>query len=191
MSKTWLDGLQSWEEAGRVVDTYWPGDPAIDSDKSDADRYHQHLEKDALVVRPGQTPVAIRIELPSPTAMMEIRARMRESFEAAAAAAFELCVTFPGSESISRVNVGGAWRLPRGIMMALIRNREIGGAQMITVLGSWIIRQCLMTDEEKKLLSPGSTKKTSESQASTTAPAATSDGSGCKDAQTPEAAGTG
>lgn len=191
MTKTWLDSLQGWEEAGTVVDTYWIGDPAIDREKSDSPRYLRNLEKDALAIKPGQTPITVRIALPNAPSVMEIRSRARESYEAAAAAAFELCVTFPDAENIGRENVGGSWRLPRKIMMALIRNHELGGAEMINVIGSWVIRQCFMTDEEKKLLSPGSMKKTSESQASTTAPAAPSDGSGCKDAPTSETAGTG
>lgn len=40
--------------------TFWLGDPAVDQDASDVARYAETGEADALVVRPGQTPTAIR-----------------------------------------------------------------------------------------------------------------------------------
>jgi hypothetical protein len=40
--------------------TYWVGDPAIDQDASDVVRWAETADPDALVIRPGATPTAIR-----------------------------------------------------------------------------------------------------------------------------------
>ena len=190
-TKTWLDGLQGWDPDGSVIDTYWVGDPAIDQDKSDHERYFTNLEKDALCIRPGCKPGMLRITLPSGPSMMEIRTRLVMSQEAAAAAAFELCVTFPDNDEIARVNHGGAWRLPQPILMALIANRELAGADMIKIIGMWIIGKCLLTDEEKKTSLLDSTRKTSGSKGPTAVKDATKGANGSKGARTRRRKGKG
>jgi hypothetical protein len=184
--KTWLDGYIGWDAGGSTIETYWIGDPAVDPEKSDADRYLLNLEKEALAIRPGAEPARVLVSLPSSAQFMEIREHMASSPEAAAVAAFGLCVRFPDME-LPLERVGASWRLPNKFLMALVTDREGNGGAMVSTIGQWIIGKCLMTDDEKKRLLQASTAKTSGPQGSTTAPPATTDDEACKDAPTPEA----
>lgn len=181
--KTWIDGLIGWRSEGSIIETYWFYDPAIDQDKSDAQRYFINLEKDALAMRPNMRPILIRIQLPSPSQLMEIRSRLELSFEAAAAIAFELCVRFP-EVGMKLVYGGGSWRLPHGFLMNLISDNDIRGALMLQSIGGWIIDKSILSEQEKKVSLSASTPKTLEEQESMTAQRAATEDSGSKDVQT-------
>jgi len=160
--KTWLSGMAGWQERGNIVETYWIGDPAIDQDASNGDRYLETLDAGALVVRDGETPQRIRVTLPDATQLLEIRSALQGSLEAGAATAFALCVGFPDLEDsgeIQREYRGGSFRLPLGFMHALVRDGE--GASMVTTIGTWIWRRSLLDEQEKKASSAESTPKTS------------------------------
>jgi hypothetical protein len=184
--KSWLDAHIGWDPGGRVTETYWFGDPAIDQEKSDLGRYLENLEMDALAVRSGQKPVRIVVTLPSVAQFAEVRENLRASPDAAAVVAFAIAVRFPDMETPMQRH-GGSTRLHNDFMMGLVTDRGGTGDSMVSTIGTWVISKCVMTDDEKKQLLQASTAKTSEPQGSTTAPAATTDDEACKDAPTPEA----
>jgi len=192
--KRWLSGLHGWDKHGNVIETWWIGDPAIDFAKSDGDRYVEELEKEALVVLPDEEPELLRITLPAPGQIMEIREAFRGSLELGATTAFALCVRFPGlekpddpeEEPLQCEYRGGSVRLPAGFLRSLVNDPS--GADMITTIGLWIWRKAALSDSEKKVSSPASTAKTSgkpapEKPGSTTVEDVTTSEGESKDAQ--------
>lgn len=170
-------GPAGWVELA-PIETWWPGDDAIDAEASDAERYWKLLDKSALVVRPGQQPQAVVVRPVSDGAgIMAITEQVSVSHAAGMATAFALAVRFPGIEEAEPVSIGGQHRLPAPFM------RELSKAYpgMIRDFGAWVINNTLLSDQEKKASSSGSgLTSSSKSQAPTTAEAATSDDASCK-----------
>lgn len=188
--KRWLSGVQGWDKSGNIIETWWRGDPAIDQDKSDMDRYEEELERDALVVIKGEEPQLLRITMPTAGQLLAIQSAISGGFETAAAVAFALCVRFPELEEedppLLMEYRGGSRCLPSSFMATLALDPSC--AMMIVTIGSWIWRKAFLSDSEKKVSSPESTEKTSgkpapEKQESTTAEGATTNESESKDAQ--------
>lgn len=166
--KRWLSGLRGWDSAGNVIETYWVGDPAIDQDKSDLERYKEELEKEALVVKEGEEPELLRITLPEGPQLAELQEAARAGIENAAALAFALSVRFPDLEKPKDPEEepayepeyrGKSLRLPMDFLSALLR--QPGGPHMVQSIGMWVFNKVFLSDQEKKASSPESTAKTS------------------------------
>lgn len=185
---TYLDGIIGWTNTGRRVDTWWMEDPAVDSEQADFLAYQLDLDSSHLPCKAGKKPVRMVVALPRseqwsaivPHVESGILATSDGGFNAAASVAFQLCVRFPDVEIASPVNRLGFQRLPEDFMRGL----QIAFPMMIPVVGSWLIRNYTLTDDEKKASLLESTKKTSEKSESVT-PVAT-DSSESKDAPTLE-----
>jgi len=178
--KTWLDGIHGWDEAGNVIETCWCTDPAVDIEKSDLDSYMEHLDKSHLVFHKGQKPAKMTVRLPTAAQWGNIQSHLHEVGHATAAiVAFQLCVRFPDQDNAHDELILGFKRLNEKFMMGLTR----GFPAMVETVGAWIINRYLLTEEEKKVSSPGSTEKTSWKQVSTTVKNAQKEEKGSKDAQ--------
>lgn len=154
---SWLEAFHGWEPDGNEIDTYWPGDPAVDKKKSDTAGYYKYLDKGKLVLNAdGPPPVNIHITLPGPSQHLELKnilVTMSQDkdiiSEELAARAFQLCVTFPDLD-LEMHDVGRRKELPDSFMGWLAKNKEVDGATMIYVIGSWIFSKTFVSDAEKK-----------------------------------------
>ena len=182
----WTEELRGWTEGGNgPIETYWMGDPAIDLEASDVDRYRESMAMDALVVRKGAKPLKLEVTLPgdAPTRMLlqEVAARAASEREQGeepdrkfamliAEAAFRMCVRFPDLETIAdgadkrpgpakRVRgPHGKLELPDRFMGMLASNPK--WTPMLITIGSWIWTRTFLTVAEKKTSSQVSTEKT-------------------------------
>jgi hypothetical protein len=186
-TKTWLDGILGWAPEGSTVETFWIGDPAVDPDRSDREAYKHDLGKEHLVLRDGARPARMLVSLPTAAQWGNIRPHIQElGIESAAVIAFELCVRFPDVPDARPEQRLGFQRLPEPFMRAV----SVRDPVLIAVVGMWLINRYMLTEDEKKTSSPGSTRKTSSRPGSTDAAASTektsarNEPSGSTDAQT-------
>lgn len=178
--KTWLDGLIGWEKQGSRIETWWPEDPAIDSDNSDLEAYGKEFDKSHLRVLPGKKPVDIVVTLPDAAKWGNIQPHLGEhGMNTAAIICFGLCVRFPDVEDAKPEYILGFHRLPNKFVEAVSKAYP----SLLLNMGWWIISKYVLTDDEKKALSRESTPPTS-SKGPTTAASAAPSGNESKGAPT-------
>lgn len=175
---TWLDIDPECGWRGGTVKTYWHKDPAIDQERSNIEAYKRDLEKKHLQIKPGCQPVEIEIthltteQLHSVATLFNARDQL-----AACVAAFRLGVRIKSVKAAEPELEGGFYRLPDAFVRAL----SLKDPEIIPYIGSWLTRQAMLTDDEKKASLQESGPQTSskqEGESMTAQPATNSDGAG-------------
>lgn len=157
MSKkeNWLDGLIGWDSSFSTIETWFPDDPAIDSDNSDFESYYEdNFNTEHLRVKEGLSPATVKITLPTPAQFSSILPYLKgansdegEEYQSVVChKLFEMCVRVPDSQKMKPVMRAGFKRLPEPAMEFFSKKKP----HLVLFYGSWLLNKYLMSEEEKK-----------------------------------------